>query len=400
MMAGMIEEAHKNPSRQIEAQIYALDLQHQSNRPEILHHITDTTKPEIQQEETTKRKSPFPHTLSNMFVDFATVPRDKFNNLMEIGVPLDETTRGAEEVLVLYTSIGSLPNDKGTHQEKVGIEPKEALENCHTVKVILQENAVRKHVNQCIAIVPQWESYAVHKFMRVPDPLSSDRGKAVNLTYPLRYVARTQRTDGAIPGVPSVTQDTLHEYLQNYSRLLQELKPFLKEVMHRNKKTTARTIIVLTCNKGQSMMFRNFVCNARAKGLDLSQFVMFATDEFTLQLSQDLGIPAWYDKTIFGGMPEEAAKKYGDLVFTRMMMAKVYCVHLALNSGYNILFQDVDVIWNRNPLPFLESKQFREWDMMFQGASKWNHGWMRDIFGIALERLLLTSSFDSIYRRR
>jgi hypothetical protein len=155
------------------------------------------------------------------------------------------------------------------------------------------------------------------------------------------------------------------EYLQNYDRIIQELKPLFEKVMER-RKGKSRTLVVLTCNNGQSELFRNFVCNARAKGLDLSHIVMFATDESTYKLSQDLGIPAFFDERIFRQMPEQAANKYGDMIFARMMMAKVYCVHLALTSGYSVLFQDVDVVWYQDPLPYLESKTFEPYDLVFQ----------------------------------
>jgi hypothetical protein len=113
-------------------------------------------------------------------------------------------------------------------------------------------------------------------------------------------------------------------------------------------------------------MFRNFVCNARAKGINLSNVVMFATDPATQKLSKDLGIPAWYDESIYGKMPESAAGYYGDQTFSRIMLAKVYCVHLVLNSGYNVLFQDVDIVWHQNPLQYFESNGVDGWDMMFQ----------------------------------
>jgi hypothetical protein len=306
-----------------------------------------------------------------MFIDFATIPRDEFNEKMEIGVPLDETVTGAEDVLLLYTNPDSLPNDYGLSHDKKSLDPDTAMENCHTVKVVLQQphNKQQQH-NQCIAIVPQWESFVVHKFMRTPP---GNRGPA-SLEYPLQYTARSQTEGGSLAeGVPTLKRHaqpsykSLVEYLQNYDRILDQLRPIFHEIFENSKhSSSSRTLTVLTCNKGQSMLFRNFVCNARAKKLDLSTVVMFATDEFTYQLSQDLGIPAFYDESIFGDMPESAANKYGDMVFARMMMAKIYCVHLALTSGYNVLFQDVDVIWYQNPLPYLESKKFNGYDMIFQ----------------------------------
>jgi hypothetical protein len=208
-------------------------------------------------------------------------------------------------------------------------------------------------------------------------------------------------------GVPSNERikdsyNVLTDYLNNLDRVLADLKIFLNNIVknnfnfnnnnnnnnnnnttlsnnnnNNNTKTTSQhntdmmnmnmnTLIIMTCNKGQSIMFRNFVCNARAKGLDLSRIIMFATDIYTVKLSNELGIHTYYDEAIFGTMPEDSAKRYGDIIFSKMMMAKVYCVHLTLSLNYNILYQDVDIIWNTNPLSYLLSENLNHWDMMFQ----------------------------------
>lgn len=132
----------------------------------------------------------FPPTLSRMFVDMATVPQDDFNDLVEIGVPLDDTKEGAESVVVLYTSRESLPQTKARH----GLEAETALKNCQSVKVILQESAAKKG-QQCIAIVPQWESYHIHKFMRL-----LPQGGALDNNLPLKYVSRSHQDKGTYQG--------------------------------------------------------------------------------------------------------------------------------------------------------------------------------------------------------
>lgn len=339
----------------------------------------------LQQEEvpydTLTSKQEFPKSIKKLVMDYATVPRDSFNEHLEIGTPMDETKEGSEEVLVLYTDPKTLPYKKGRGKkrdegEKHGLDTATALENCNTVKVILQEPAHNKL--QCIAIVPQWESYHVHKFMRLPDKITT--GVAVSTEYPLRYVGRTMMDNGKASSVPtwkkhiSPSYDALIDYLQHLDASLDKLKPLLKQAVDKHKSAEdtsalmkkSKVMVVMVCNKGQAHLFHNFVCNARAKGLDLSRIIMFATDQYTVKLSNDLGIPVFYDETIFGTMPEQAAGRYGDKIFSMMMMAKVYCVHLVMSLGYDVLFQDVDVVWQKNPLEYLESEESKEWDMIFQ----------------------------------
>lgn len=331
-------------------------------------------------------KVKFPESVSKLVMDYATVPRDDFNELLEIGVPMDEVSDkdGMKEVLVLYTDEKTLPFRKKQDKKKdfgpkEGIDAKTALENCHTVRVILQEPAKGNGKRQCIAIVSQWESWHIHKFMRMPKKFD---GVQVDVKYPLRYVSRSMQDSGKDNKFPQLKKDTvpsyagLIEYLTNLDRILGELKPILSDALnqsnHGDKSTTSdvmkksKSMVVMVCNKGQAHLFHNFVCNARSKGLDLSRIIMFATDKYTVQLCHDLNIHVYYDETIFGDMPETAARRYGDKIFSQMMMAKVYCVHLVMSLGYDVLFQDVDVVWNQNPLEYLNTVESKEWDMMFQ----------------------------------
>ena len=44
------------------------------------------------------------------------------------------------------------------------------------------------------------------------------------------------------------------------------------------------------------------------------------------------------------------------------------CVQMVSSLGYNILFQDVDIVWFKSPIPFFEAQDsgLEEFDMMFQ----------------------------------
>ena len=51
-----------------------------------------------------------------------------------------------------------------------------------------------------------------------------------------------------------------------------------------------------------------------------------------------------------------------------MMFAKVLCVQLINHLGYDVLFQDVDVIWYKNPLKFFQKRknEANSFDLYFQ----------------------------------
>jgi hypothetical protein len=48
------------------------------------------------------------------------------------------------------------------------------------------------------------------------------------------------------------------------------------------------------------------------------------------------------------------------------MMAKVLCVQLVNELGYDLLFQDVDVIWYKNPFDYFKTGHAKNFDIYFQ----------------------------------
>jgi hypothetical protein len=64
-----------------------------------------------------------------------------------------------------------------------------------------------------------------------------------------------------------------------------------------------------------------------------------------------------------GPIPAQAAGSYGDVTFAMLMWLKATAVYIAYHSGYNVLFQDVDLVWMEDPLPLLES--FAQYDIVF-----------------------------------
>mmetsp|Transcript_6912 Transcript_6912/g.13031 ORF Transcript_6912/g.13031 Transcript_6912/m.13031 type:complete len:616 (+) Transcript_6912:258-2105(+) len=305
-------------------------------------------------------QSLFDSSLQYMAVGISKIDREDFLGNFDYGSPSD----GISPVLLMHHNQRSLPmSNEKKRQLSSSIVPMSAMdatENCDFLYVVTVPN---KKDRMCTAIVQNYENFHMQKWMR-----RSEHGGPLIRTEPLRYVNRGMNSKGMrtfrVPDQSTIMKhwETLGTYFKNFHDVLVELKPIAEKVAVKN------TIIVMTCNMGQSELLMNFVCNAKAKGLDVSNVLVFPTDQETKDLAEGLGLATFYDEKNFGDMPEAEAKHYGDKAFVAMMFAKVVCVQMINFLGYDLLFQDVDLVWYTNPLEYFHDpdNKFHGFDMYFQ----------------------------------
>ncbi len=308
------------------------------------------------------------------------VDRDEFSAHFDTGVPIDASGWANDQVFILYSDPTAMPPEDAVHKTypsgAISLSVEDATKNCRNLHVVLDAPGRKQ---QCVAVMAQYESFHVQKFMRMSDgPKQSDRN--IDMNFPLRYVNRNMMLNGEKSVTPPNKDSTqafwkiLTNYLNSISRALDELGPIAKSVASNN---SHNTIIVMVCNYGHSEMLMNFICNAHAKGEEtknaLKSILIFATDIETHKLAQGLGLSSFYSQEVFGDVPVQAAQEYGDSFYSQIMMAKIYCVHLISQLGYDLLFQDVDIVWYKNPIPFFHNENRDEnnfspmdWDMIFQ----------------------------------
>jgi len=322
-----------------------------------------------QSEESKEKSSPlvkFPETTKSYAGGMARTSKTDFFELVDAGVPMDLPKDGDSDVLLLYSRKTALPNSyndptlitDGSSIPQLSTE--DALQNCDYVNVILADNSRSR--NQCTAIVPNYESYHIQKWMRIDENgLNSEKDLAL---VPRGYTAKGRESfHSPKEQMRKDNWDILKKYFETFEVATSVLKPLLEKVA-----TPQKTVTVMVSNFGQSELLMNFVCAAKSRNLDISSIIVFATDSQTLELAEGLGLTAFYDEWNYGDIPSEAARAYGDKKFTAMMMAKVMCVQMVSSLGYNVLFQDVDIVWYKNPVPYFEEKhtKLQDFDMMFQ----------------------------------
>uniref|UniRef100_A0A7S3JYD5 Nucleotide-diphospho-sugar transferase domain-containing protein n=1 Tax=Aureoumbra lagunensis TaxID=44058 RepID=A0A7S3JYD5_9STRA len=133
-------------------------------------------------------------------------------------------------------------------------------------------------------------------------------------------------------------------------RLLKEVK----ELIARHKIAQKyHTVVSMATNLGTIDLVANFACSCRSVGLAdaLNSVLVFASDKQSADAIATMGLVSYHDKAL-GDLPSQAATTYGDFTFVRMMWLKVTAVYLVAANGFNVLFQDADNVWLKDPLVY------------------------------------------------
>lgn len=240
----------------------------------------------------------FPDTISQYMSGAVSIDKDDFVSKFDYGIPTDKGSNHNSQVLLFYNTPKSLPTKDSIRKVAQmetghGLEPvpvDQATENCDTMNIINLSNP--GNTRQCLAVVGNYESYHVQRWMRV-----GERGP-IDASKPLRAVSRGHLSNGNQEFTPPKLEmvrkhwDVLKKYFESIDRTIEKLKPLTELTAKDN------TIVVMTCNMGQSELLVNFVCNSKAKGLPIDNVLVFPTDEETKKLAEGLGLTTYYHEEV------------------------------------------------------------------------------------------------------
>ncbi len=199
--------------------------------------------------------------------------------------------------------------------------------------------------NKCVAVA------------RVPPGSESPVQHSHRVGFTARLTNQYQ-ADYSRKGTLKEESELLPPLLENLDSLEKEFKmkvgsPVSNSGSTGDKPLDRRTVIVLVANEGVFDLLLNFVCSIeKLDTVNKRDIVVFVGTKSFAKVVERMGVHAIHS-TALGSMPENAAGSYLDKTFSRMMWFKATSVYLAVKCGFNVLFQDVDLVWLINPIPYL-----------------------------------------------
>lgn len=201
--------------------------------------------------ETSKKQSPLlPASVKSFATGMAHTSKTNFTRKLNVGLPLDPPSPGSEDVLILYSDDRAIPNPLKRQSLPTSAldfiaSADDALENCEFLNVVYTHHEPNR--KQCVAFVPQYESFHIHRYMRIPEQF--DKSNKVDKRYDLRLVPRGMQDNGFAsftPPKPRHTQNSwelLKEYMSAFDDVIAELKPIAEKIAKDN------TIVVMVVNR-------------------------------------------------------------------------------------------------------------------------------------------------------
>jgi hypothetical protein len=176
-----------------------------------------------------------------------------------------------------------------------------ATENCDELRVVFV--SLNQQKGQCFAVVPNLESFHVHPLVRPSAHVNptSRSDLVIYRTEPFQFKSRyhrIQQPTDILLAPPRFQQETkvFYQYLRNYlsavDTTLQELSGILSKIAIDNQ------VIIMMCNYGQAVLLNNFICTAQSREINLSNLIVFTTDQETTDLVTSYGLTAYYDQEV------------------------------------------------------------------------------------------------------
>jgi hypothetical protein len=333
-----------------------------------------------------KREAPtslndsIPQTLTKLIVDATTVNYTEFTSSFALGAPLQgvinpddaKATFGGSRVLILHQtpSSQSTMDRSGTSRESLRVRT--ALSNCREVKQAVVHLGKRNERSRgtCVALVGKTESYHLNKWIRDSD--TTDGEHQLIHTNKFQFLPEY----GTMSGLLSYTPDpyNVHTFfevarglMEAVDQVMVHLQPLSDKVAAAGHESVRGTIVIMVSNAGHAELLVNFVCSARANGVDLSKVLMFATDAEVHEIALSLGLASFFNEAIFRSIPQNAAAIYGDETYARIMLSKSFVPFLTSLTGHDFIFQDVDIIpYRPDYWSWWAAKQDGGYDLYFQ----------------------------------
>jgi len=184
---------------------------------------------------------------------------------------------------------------------------------------------------------------------------------------------------------PVTFRDAVHAFDPEHYQRCQSIATPYYQAYHRNKEArlsalqelcrrmNRSTFVVSTFNTGFTSMLANWAASCDRHHIDCrAATILFPMDKNADHFARGLGFETYYDGASYGDLPTKYSEAFGDADFVKCMFIKTAMIQDLLLLGYDVLLHDIDMVWFKDPLPYLQAKateQDHDFLFMYDGIN-------------------------------
>eukprot|EP00040_Diaphanoeca_grandis_P044064 m.11158 g.11158 ORF g.11158 m.11158 type:complete len:582 (-) comp8687_c0_seq1:212-1957(-) len=164
-----------------------------------------------------------------------------------------------------------------------------------------------------------------------------------------------------------IRDQRLISFFQGRKQMIEEVRALVgmeDKTTREQLKNSPAALLVMCANEGHMPLLINWACSLKHQNIPMPKHLIFAISAELEATITKLGFTCYYSP-LMGTYDQRSSVQFGDGIFGQMMILKQLSVHLALDTGFDVLFQDVDVTWLTDPTSDLLN-QSRFFDVLFQ----------------------------------
>ena len=127
-------------------------------------------------------------------------------------------------------------------------------------------------------------------------------------------------------------------------------------------------LLLMVFNYGYAYLFFNWVCSVdfnKISGMR-ERTIVITMDETTKSLVEKTGFMAYHPDwlgDLLGKVDSKAAASFALGAHRWTVTTQVVMTNDLLHMGYDVVLQDSDIVWNKNPFPYLMRPQMQPVDV-------------------------------------
>jgi len=232
--------------------------------------------------------------------------------------------------------------------------------------VIVNPHVAQRKLYQCLAVVTVNSNFTYNLLHMEPPEKPKKQSKGDEDSQTQSYGGRKRSSSNNVPVLTNVTgffdkvasdigRMKLAENMVSLLPHLPSLEAVISSRLHERNLHPGDDVVVMVVNAGEMDLFANFACSCRVNNISMRNVVVFSGSDDILPLLEALGAIGLYDNNAFARVSRNASFEYLDSIFIDMMWYKSFSVWLLLKMRYNVLFQDVDLVWYRDPVSYFHT---------------------------------------------